>query len=332
MQRNRFVGLVRVFTAVAVLLSGGGCREADEEAEPLSPVQIISEARLDLLSDQLYWFPVNESVDAATHHIPLQRWDVLFVGTSDPEYADAESYAVSLAIPGPYDHVLVYLGKDRTGHAYAAELTPTGLAIDSEGTAVEGGLQLIALGRDFGRDPPTVSGARIHDRKHYMVRSAKRFAPELLEVLRDQDAYLINQIRTDLLAGLAYQLEFSFVLKPPFGAQVLLIDDGFTNGASCTDYWTTLWEGQGVCVRGSRISADQVIDYYLNDPMGRQAFIPARLNPLGNYTMSMPALLALGTTLDNPPVHRFACMDVPPEQGLPVPSRLFHSPDLVEIL
>jgi hypothetical protein len=110
------------------------------------------------LKDQTYYFPANYALNDKTVFLPLRRWDLIFTGDHINQIDDpVDRENINYVIPGPFNHVMVYMGKDSKGLAYAIELNLYSL---------EGGgrLSLICLGSDFGilRHPET---QRIHDKR-----------------------------------------------------------------------------------------------------------------------------------------------------------------------
>lgn len=110
------------------------------------------------LRDQTYYFPANYALNDKTVFLPLRRWDLIFTGDHINQIDDTlDRENINYVIPGPFNHVMVYMGKDAKGLAYAIELNISSL---EEG----GGLSLICLGSDFGilRHPDT---QYIHDKR-----------------------------------------------------------------------------------------------------------------------------------------------------------------------
>lgn len=179
---------------------------------------------------------------------------------------------------------------------------------------------------------------QVLDTSYYAVRWARTFREDVRAAILAHDAELTARVQQDMREGFPYQLEFDaqiaielveggFTLE----AQLVLVDDGLENGAGCSDYWVNLLEEYaGVCFKGARMPADEILEYYRSDPEGQAAYIPADLNPLGDGPLAMSAALAMGIELTNDAPHRFSC-DGTEESGLVVPVRVIASDLLADI-
>lgn len=182
------------------------------------------------LHDQIYYFPANYSPDDPTVILPLRKWNVIFTGDHiNPPDSDSDLENVNNLIPGPFNHMMIYMGKDDRGLAYAIELNMSSLE--------QGGhLSLICLGSDFGilRHPYT---SRIHNRTMMTHRWAMRLVDEAHERLLMNEQALLEQLYNDMLQQFPYQIIIehsgNFLDR-----NIYLVDDGFVGGASCSDYWT----------------------------------------------------------------------------------------------
>ncbi len=317
----------RCYLALIVLLVvlwGCGSDSSDEE---LNPERVLDEARVDLLAAEPYLFPATIDPGSPPVLLVLRRWDLIFAGGYRAPLDEDPAIEASVAdlIPGPFDHILVYLGKDGAGRAYAAELNVDSLSRGVLSVSVKGDLRVYCLGLDGG-NAPHPSGAHLFDPDHYRSRWALTPVPELRNRLLAHDTELLAALRADLAAGFPYQLEFeTFLPSIQATGELRLVDDGRRNGAGCSDYWTSLFEDvAGVCWPGVRISVAELIDYFRTDPVGREAMVPAVFNPFGNTPVRVGSLLDQGLTIVPAPPHDFPCA-VPSEQGLVTPTRLFFS-------
>lgn len=310
---------------LAVLLCNQGCSggSSDDAQSGDTPEEILKYSRLDLLTDEPYYFPATgPDVPAQTFQI-LRKWDIIFAGGLGDAY---ESRGVtSRLIPGQYDHVLVYLGKDVHGNAYAAELNIDTLQVTATSISADGGIRLYCLGTDYGKFIHP-SGADVFKENYYSLRWAKTFKHQFRQNLGINDLKLTSQVRDDLEAKFPYQLEFNSSLAMIFSKKLVLVDDGRLHGAGCADYWTSLFEDSAkICIKDVRLKASDVTDYFLNDPEGKSAVIPASLNPFGSGDVLVKDLLVgQGVTIVDSPPHLFSC-DGSSEQGLVTPTRLFSS-------
>ncbi len=283
----------------------------------------LSMEKVAQLRDRTYFFPANDEAGGPVTILPLRRWDLIFTGDrlneGHEDLLDHEN--INHIIPGPYNHLLIYLGKDARGLAYAAELNADSLDLD-------GGLRLICLGSDFGllRVP---GGSHLIDRDRIDRRWAMRFRePERSRVDNAGDA-ILQQLREDHRNRFPYQMEYRHS-GSMLDFEVFLVDDGRVDGAGCSDYWTSLWESHaGICLKGVRISAEEATTYFLEDPDGRLAYAPVELSPFPT-PIPLHKLINLGFTLIEDEPHVFPC-DQTSETGLVLPSLLMHSALLTEI-
>ena len=272
------------------------------------------------LKDQTYYFPANYALNDKTVFLPLQRWDLIFTGDHINQIDDTvDRENINYVIPGPFNHVMVYMGKDSKGLAYAIELNLYSLE--------DGGrLSLICLGSDFGilRHPET---QRIHDKRMMENRWAMRFIDTAYEQVRTHEDLLFSILQNDLATNFPYQFELqhSGQLWDPY---IYLIDDGFEGGGSCSDYWTTLFEVYaGLCIKNVRMSVQEMVDYALNSPEGRLAYVPPEVSPFSNPVF-VYQLLAMGFQIVPDEPHVYSC-DGTEETGLVLPYLIMQS-DLLE--
>lgn len=316
---------------VIPVFAGCGNDGHRETVKSTSPDELIKGARLDLLKDQTYYLPANDEEEHQTVYLALRKWDIIFVGSMKPGLSvGGDPVMLSKLIPGKYDHILVYVGKDGEGFAYAVEMNTDEIYLDGQKPVVVGGLRFLCLGKDFGREPHP-SGEHVLDRNRYGVRWARTFTSENEVKLRGSDAVLVSKVREDMMKGFPYELEFKLSPSPLVDRTILLVDDGLFEGAGCADYWTSLLETYaGICMKGSRMSADEITDYYLNDPVGKTASVPKYLNPLGSGELRLGSLLGMGFRIAEDAPHRFSC-DGSEEGGLVVPDRVSRSTALGDI-
>lgn len=281
----------------------------------ISPVPEVS---LHKLNDEVYLFPARWPGSEQIITLPIKRWDFLFTGNNES--------STDRLIPGNFNHIMIYLGRDNQGTPYAMEMTQSFINTVTN-------LRLVRLPEFYTPDPDSESmSLSILDKDlwHYKFRWAKRLVKsELQKVLANEDS-LLNQIESDWINQLPYQLEYDW--SGDFSDKAVhLVDDGLDNGAGCTDYWLTILEQiSEVCIKGSRMNAEEIVNYYLSDPEAAEVIIPESLNPF-SFDISAPLLLNnLGFYVTDPLPHQFSC-DGSTETGLPIPSRLINSPQLEAI-
>ncbi|MDP2827775.1 MAG: hypothetical protein Q8O37_04135 [Sulfuricellaceae bacterium] len=265
---------------------------------------------MDLLLDEEYQFPAKPVSIRVTEYQPIRKWDVIFSGGSTPGLGVS---MVAMAIPGAYDHILVYLGKDARGYAYAAEMRPDSLESG-------GDLRMFSLGQDYGENIHP-SGAHIFSTNTQY--EARRFAEPARQAILAKDQDLVRQVTKDLLGNFPYQFEYRHS-GSILDRAVYLVDDGRAGGTGCADYWTTLLEEvAGLCFYQSRMSAVGIRDYFLYDHEGSQVRIPAELNPFG-VDLYVRELFQLGFYLVEDQPHQYSCGGNP-ESGLVLPNLVYQS-------
>ncbi|MDD2556749.1 MAG: hypothetical protein PHH87_00520 [Desulfuromonas sp.] len=287
---------------------------------PSPPVQ------LDQLRDESYLFP---GIDPETRELvalPLQRWDFIFCGDlRDNPLTEEDETLIGILIPGRYDHIIVYLGRDQHGKPWGAEMS-THLSDSVVG------LRYVWL-PEFEEVPPSVDALHLalgpKALWEYEERWAKRLAPEELMKLKNSELLLLRQIQQDWETSFPYQFE-AMVSKNLSDKAVQIIDDGREGGANCADYWLSLYEDfADVCIYGTRMSAAELMDFYQYDPDARRVLVPAALNPLP-LPLKVWQIFYFGYYAVDPLPHIFPC-DGRIETGLPMPSRFLSSLQLVEI-
>ncbi len=157
--------------------------------------------------------------------------------------------------------------------------------------------------------------------------------PELQEQLREHKNKLITTIKEDLISEYPFQLAFHIDLETPLTKVIPLVNDGRQNGADCTAYFISLFEEvANVCLDEIQIDADALESYYLYDPIGQEAKLPAQYNPFSLKDIYLSELLSeLGFLLiDNMP-RQTSCPDNRIVTGIPIPDLIFSSPSMVEI-
>jgi hypothetical protein len=330
-----------LFFIIILVFSLTGCGSSSSDNEQLSEDtvtqnDISSSYAIDYLSDKPFIFPAIDPENRATTFQVLERFDLIFVGI-DLNSASSIEYAVeiSMAIPGTYTHMLIYIGKDSEGFAYAVEMNASkdlNYTIALDGLKVDGRLYVYCLGNDFGLDECPVDD-HIYGLDIYDYMWGKQLNPELKKDLYDHEGELIATIKKDLEDAFPFQLPFHVGLETSFTKVIPITDDGRVNGADCTAYVMSLMEEiAGVCLDDVRMSAAEWESYYLNHPIGQQAILPEKFNILSEGDIYFSEVL---TTYgyrftDNLP-RVTACSDKRIVTGMPIPDLVFNSPNLSDV-
>jgi hypothetical protein len=286
-----------------------------------------SDFDLNQLSDETYLFHAL-TADGTTSAIPIRRWDLIFTGDyqDDPLTIEDESWSNRL-IPGEFNHLMVYLGRDENADPWGMEMT-TSLTTYGQGFD----LRIIRF-PEFGSsflDKETITLAiGPKNLSVYHSRWAMRLNDEQRAALQEHETQLFMQMEEDWSQGFPYQLEFNWS-GTITDKTIQLIDDGRENGASCTDYWLSLFEDYaGVCIEGTRMNSAEFEDYFRTDPEGVLVTIPESFNPFP-FSITIAQALNLGFTAVDPAAHSFSC-DGSSETGVPIPTRLRYNSALTEI-
>lgn len=275
----------------------------------------LKEPLVEELRDRTYFFPANRTETDPTVYLSLRRWDFLFTGDrlNEPD-SPVDHENVNHLIPGPFNHLMIYMGKDAQGLAWALE-------VNTSSFTDPGGLRFLCMGSDFGllRHP---HDKHLHERERLTRRWAQRLRPDLRRRLIASQEELLRRLAADLALGMPYQLEFRHSGNP-LDPVINLVDDGFTGGAGCSDYWTTLFEEVAqVCLPGSRMSAAELETYFREDPEGRMAYAPRSISPFAS-DLSIRHLIGLGFHAVDPRPHRYPCTGEQ-ETGLVLPGRIME--------
>ncbi len=288
--------------------------------QELTPV--MEGVDLYLLQDETYFFPANYSPSDETIFLPLKKWDLIFTGDHINRPTDSiDKENINHLIPGPFNHMMVYMGKDTGGLAYAIELNILSL---EQG----GALSLICLGSDFGilRHPDT---GYMQDRSQMTHRWARRLIDSAREQLTANEEQLLARLHDDLIMGFPYQLEIEHSGNL-VDHNIYLVDDGFEGGASCSDYWTTLFETYAnLCIKNVRMGVNEMEDYFRNDPQGSLTYVPPEVSPFPGKIFVWQMLdLGFKAIIEAP--HVYPC-DNTEESGVVLPSLIMDSNLLEEI-
>lgn len=289
------------------------------------------------LSNEIYYFPVQDDNQAEALFQPLQRFDLVFAGHNVDLQAAGFDKVQNLAAltPGKYTHVFAYMGKDENGLAYGVEMNVDkrqDFRLVMNGLKVSGKFYLHCLGSDFNNNSCPASSF-LYGLNSYDYMTAKRLKPELHQKLLKHESQLMKTMAEDLEQGYPFQVPLAIDLKNITRKTVYLLDDGRKNGADCSSYFVSLFEEVAdVCIEGARLQATDLSDYFLNDRLGRRAVIPAQYNPVLKQTVTLSSVLGeMGYALKNNSPRPSRCSGQQSVLGIPTPDALFNSPSLVSI-
>ncbi|NND89785.1 MAG: hypothetical protein HKN42_02900 [Granulosicoccus sp.] len=331
---------LRCFAGLFSLLVLAGCSDGTADNAPqadaiVTQYEVSTLYAVESLVDSDYHFPAIDPETGATSIQTLERFDLIFVGY-DAQTEPLEGIGLNLAsfIPGTFTHMLAYIGKDSAGFAYGIEMNVTeepNYRFDIGGLKLDGRLYIYCLGSDYGEQPCPVDD-HFYGLEIYDYRWARKLQPELKASLMAHENELMATIRQDLVNDYPYQLPLRVGIDTLVTGIVQSVDDGRVNGADCTSYLLSLFEEvAGVCLDEARMSATDIRAYFLEDPLGQQAILPARFNAFtdeeGDVLMSDLLTRHGYSLLDNQP-RESACEDGRMLVGMPLPDKVFNSPSV----
>jgi len=291
--------------------------------------------RVEDLKDELFYFPAKKRANSEIVYQPLKRFDLIFVGyvVQDKTYDLKQN--VSRVIPGYYIHVLMYIGKDSEGFAYAVEMHVDhrkSFTISNTQMQIDGSLQLLCLGNDYHQDncPNKYSSNSI---KNYDYMWAKRLRPQYKEQLISHMSELLQSIDDDLQRHYPFKLTFHFPLVSDADKVIYLKENRHKDGADCVSYFTSLLqESADLCFSDIRITAVELQDYYTNDPLGREAILPQKYNFYFHERSYVKDLFEKhGYYFKDDVSEPILYCDGKKVIGVATPERLFYSKSLEEI-
>jgi hypothetical protein len=279
---------------------------------------------LDEIYDEPCLFPGTFSASGKNCALSLRRWDFIFLGgkIGDPA-AVVDGSLSSRLIPGDFYKVMIYLGRDRLGRPCALELAPN---------PVPPNLRVVRFFEFNQFWPDKVRGnipVKYENLWSYRNRQVKRLNGQGLKKLRKVESDILIRIARDLKTDIPYRPAYAWS-GDLSDKRVVLLDNGLVEGASCTGYLVALFEeSAGICLKGSRMTAAEIKDYFCHDPIGKLVEIPDELSPFPS-SITVSDVFAMGFYLEDPPPHVYPC-DTSVEIGVPVPAKLVNSPEFVDI-
>ena len=329
--------IVFLFSVIIVTLFSAYNLNYSDKIDRFLENDILKTFAIEKLKNEIYYFPAKKFKDSAVIYQPIEQFDLIFVGHDiniSTSYFNKFQNAAAL-VPGRYTHVLAYIGKDAEGFAYAIEMNADEnqtFSMNVDGLQIGGKLYLYCLGNDFGNNL-CPHDSYSYGMKVYDYQWAKQLRPDLKKQLLKHEGQLISTIKEDLIKGYPFQIPFNYTMGTYMSKRVSLIEDGHQNGADCVSYFVSLFEEVAkVCPKNIRMDASSLTSYYLNDPMGQKAKVPAKYDPKSKEDIYIANLLEDKgyVLLDNKPRQTF-CSDNKVVIGVPTPDLLFNSPDMVNI-
>ncbi len=190
---------------------------------------------------------------------------------------------MSAIIPGKYTHVLAYIGKDDGGYAYAIEINidkNQTFSLNHKGLNIGGKLHLFCLGADFSTTS-CPNDTYAYGIKAYDYMWAKRLNPKLKKQLLEHKGELIATIKKDLTNRYPFKLPFNFNAETSLSKTLPFIVDTHQNGSDCVSYFVSLFEKVAkIHFDDITMSSSELISYYLYDPIGKEAILPKKYNPI----------------------------------------------------
>jgi len=282
--------------------------------------------------NEIYYFPAKQYGSSIVVYQPLKRFDLIFTGYD----LNSSSKHVSTVVPGKYTHVLSYIGKDTNGFAYAVEMNTdenNTFTIAMDGVEVGGsGFHVFCLGKNYGKGIcPNCAYSNSMD--NYDYRWSKRLQPELEKKLLHYEDQLLTVMQKDLGEQYPFKLPLNFSITTPLTKAIPLVEYTHKDGSDCVSYFVSLYEEVAkVCFDDIRINAEELTSYYLTNPVGREAFLPAKYNPSSNKDILIAEIITKkGYFFVNNPPRRMQCSDSEIATGIPTPDLLFNSKSLVDI-
>lgn len=331
--------LIRQKPWLFTLLILSGCQESTGVPQPMADAEVTqynisSNYAVQSLTNSVYQFPAIDPDTRESSIQPLERFDLIFVGHDPDDDSSTDQLSLARIIPGTYTHMLAYIGKDSQGFAYGLEMNSSedqSYSFGLDGLTMNGRLYVYCLGSDYGNRECPVDDYH-YGLETYDYRWARQLQPELKASLMEYEDELLDTIRQDLLNGYPFQLPFRVGYETLVTGVVQIIDDGRVNGGDCAAYLLSLFEEvAGVCLNDARMSADEVKAYFLFDPMGQQAVLPARYNVFTDVEEDIPVtdlLTVHGYSLLDSLPRQTTCADGQMSNGMLLPDRIFNSPSL----
>ncbi len=321
-----------IYTFIAIGLLSCGDTATSENTQIDFKKQILQEYNLELLKDEPYIFQAKDE-NGSYFYQELKRWDIIFTG----ELYHAENHSITLhrLIPGDFLHSLLYIGKDGDGNGYVIELNQyennedlldaISVNLITGSFKMDAGIKIHSIGKDDNiskiKDTDTMS---FKSKEIYM---AKRLNERFLKKIDKNKDAIFSRIKSDLKNSYPYQIPINFNLT-----SIYIIDDGFKNGSSCTEYIYLLFEEYAkVCLNDIFTSADEFLDYFENDPEGKKTYIPAEKNFLTHKDIYFSEFIENGFTLNYKKPYQGFCNPSMENRGIVTPSKLYHSEYLLDI-
>ncbi len=291
--------------------------------------------RVENLKDELFYFPAKKSVNSKIIYQPLERFDLIFVGYTVYNGTYSLKQNVSRVIPGYYIHVLMYVGKDSDGFAYAIEMHvdhQKSFAISSVQMQIDGSLQLLCLGNDYHQDNCSNMYSS-NSIKNYDYMWAKRLRVQYKKQLISHMSEVLQSIDNDLQRHYPFKLSLHLPSVSDADKVIYLKENRHKDGADCVSYFISLLqESADLCFSDIRINAEELQDYYRNDLIGREAILPQKYNFYFHEKLYLKELFEKrGYSFKDETSEPVLYCDGKKLIGIATPDRLFNSSSLEEI-
>lgn len=327
------VSIIKLFLAFILVMYLIGCEtsKVNYNAEDIQK-RIVSGVGLDELNDETYFFPAlndaNENV-----YIPLQKWDIIFAGYYiDSNDTNVSNQIIAMLSPGKYTHALLYLGKDRNGYAYAAEMNVypnVELQVGLSGVYVDGNLFIDCLGSDYEKANCPITDFGSENLFSHEYITAKRLSPNLREKIIQNEKKILEIIAEDAQDYYPFQVPLSVSYETIQTKEIILTNDGRTNGSYCAEYITLLFEEAGVCLEDIHMTPEDLFNYFVYDTPGKDYILPGAFNIESREDITtQDFFLTNDYTFVNAPARESLCYEGNVSYGVITPEYIFNSPSM----
>ncbi len=311
-----------LFLSLFFFLAGCSIKSIDRQTD-LDKFSLDSKT----LYDEIYYFPAKKPNSSDINYQALKRFDLIFVG-HDINNSSEKFKNLSALIPGVYTHVLMYIGKDRDGFAYAIEMNADKkqtFTLDNDGLKIGGKLYFYCLGSDFNKKSCPKSDYA-YGLKSYDYMWAKRLKVDT----KKYEKKLLLSIKKDYQNKLPFQIPLHVSLKTKDEKIVKLFSSKREDGASCAEYFVSLFEDtMDICIDDVRIDAKSLKEYYMHDKLGKEATIPLKYAVFFEKEVSLKDVFGkLGYDLVDDVPQKTRCKD---RVGVATPDLFFNSNIMMDI-
>jgi len=325
-----------LFKALLIVLLYALNTACSKSADNTIQDKITKSFSIDILEDEVYYFPAKKFQTENILYQPLRQFDLIFTAyDTNSSKTSYNSHLISQAIPGDYTHMLMYIGKDSQGFAYGVEMNSDiskDIRLGKNGLELDGHLYVYCLGSDFGEKECPVDNY-IYGIDRYDYLWAKRLEPKLLQELKKDKKMLIQRIKQDLISAYPFELQFEISKELIKTKKILIVDSINNRGRDCASYFISLFEELlHLCLEDIRMDAKELEDYYMNDRVGQKAYIPLEYNLLTSGGLYFKDLIELQKfSFENNTPRDSQCRSEEKLKGFVTPDLIFNSPSMKEI-